>query len=123
MKEFCAFLMLFASPSFFGQSSHVLTVSEAHYKALQKKFCSFVFLSSEKLQKMSGSEDTSTPLKRRGPYLCYLADPAAKVPKVSNWRKQGPCNVLSTTASQHVGVSLGATVIPWEFLAESKPPV
>ena len=54
---------------------------------------------------MSGSEDTSTPSKRRGPYLRYLADPAAKVPKVSNWRKQGPCNMLSTIASQHVGVS------------------
>ena len=53
---------------------------------------------------MRGSDDAPTPSKRRGPYLRYLADPAAKVPKVLNWRKQGPCNVLSTTASQH-GVS------------------
>lgn len=61
---------------------------------------------------MSGSEDASTPSKKRGPYLRYLADPAAKIPKVSNWRKQGPCNVLSTTASQHVGVSEVARAAP-----------
>lgn len=47
--------------------------------------------------------DTLTDSKRRGPYLSYLADPVAKVPKVSRWRKQQPCDVLSTTASQNFG--------------------
>lgn len=48
---------------------------------------------------MSGSSN------RRGPYLHYLAYPAAKIPKVSNWRKQGPCHASPTTAPRHVGVS------------------
>ena len=46
---------------------------------------------------LSEVQDASKASKRRGPYKSYLADSAAKIPKVSDGRKRILCDLSSTT--------------------------